>query len=402
MALLIGDYKKYVSFIDDSNYFNSDSFLQSRSNNYLNFYKEFIETGMFKNFLNNFKQDSYLYFDKICNRLINLILCKSNLSKRNKISRETNSFGGKYFLNSENKSDRNFGRSNSIKIESRAQKPRRNDSDLKMSSNLNNDKNPKKIFESPNPSIRPPYQVIPFSKSNNAENLTPNDGSFSLSNELNSDTNSINENKSSEQNESYLIMPFFLNNQIKSVIPIEDILTEKFKYASDKNHYTNILTKKKIFTSDTEKKFVFENFPKKFRNYIIPGTELNFDTMNDKFKLGKNYSEDFNSININSLLNENMKEVINDYLKNIISSENFSNVNKFELKNAIKNKYGRAYFAKILFQNKFRENRSQILNEKGFEDLFHMVLYCLVACENEEKFFLDVIQITKSTFFYYK
>jgi len=67
----------------------------------------------------------------------------------------------------------------------------------------------------------------------------------------------------------------------------------------------------------------------------------------------------------------------------------------------LKHNEAKKYFTKILFQSKFSENKTHLLSEKGFSDLYSLIVFILLEC-NEESNKEDVRLITKSLFFYYK
>lgn len=66
MALLFGDYKSYVSYIDDVPLFNTESFLKNKPEKQKNFLNELTQTQNFQLFLQT--KENYPFFDKICTR----------------------------------------------------------------------------------------------------------------------------------------------------------------------------------------------------------------------------------------------------------------------------------------------------------------------------------------------
>lgn len=98
---------------------------------------------------------------------------------------------------------------------------------------------------------------------------------------------------------------------------------------------------------------------------------------------------------------ENMAKT-NEYLRMILTSEPLTLTNKSNIQNLFSSKTVRNYFCTILYQDKFDENKLQVLNDQGFEDLFQMIFTLLLQSENNKSNFEDVRLVTKSTFFYYK
>lgn len=74
---------------------------------------------------------------------------------------------------------------------------------------------------------------------------------------------------------------------------------------------------------------------------------------------------------------------------------------KRNLMNVLKHNEAKKYFTNILFQSKFLEYKNHLLSDKSFSDLYSLIVFILLEC-NEESNKEDVILITKSLFFYYK
>jgi hypothetical protein len=80
IVMMIGDYKKYVSFIDNLPLFNTDSFLLNRPSKYTNFYTELSQSQIFRQFLHNDNIFPKFIFEKACNRYSNII---NNIKRSN-------------------------------------------------------------------------------------------------------------------------------------------------------------------------------------------------------------------------------------------------------------------------------------------------------------------------------
>ena len=99
---------------------------------------------------------------------------------------------------------------------------------------------------------------------------------------------------------------------------------------------------------------------------------------------------------------EDNKNLISDYLKMILTSEELGQerMNKFET--LFKSKTIRSYFAKCLYQEKFANDKTQILNDKSFEDLNYIIFHGLLMSNNNIQQYDDIRLMTVSSFFYYK
>ncbi len=93
IVLMIGDYKKYVSYIDNIPLFNTDSFLINRPNKYKAFYTELSQSQLFRHFLHNDHIQPKKKFEFACKRFSipsNHIRGSSSRSSSNKISSAKN------------------------------------------------------------------------------------------------------------------------------------------------------------------------------------------------------------------------------------------------------------------------------------------------------------------------
>jgi hypothetical protein len=99
---------------------------------------------------------------------------------------------------------------------------------------------------------------------------------------------------------------------------------------------------------------------------------------------------------------ENSKMTINECLKMVLTSEPFKPMQINSLQSCLNSKQARAYFAKTLFQNKFKDNKHQVLSENSFNDLFKMVFTALLLCDDTQMQYADTILITKCCFYYYR
>lgn len=73
MVQLFGDYKKYLSYLDNVALFNSDGFLLKRDKAYNAFFSDLTSTQNFRQFLQNLDNENVVLFDKLCVRYVSSI-----------------------------------------------------------------------------------------------------------------------------------------------------------------------------------------------------------------------------------------------------------------------------------------------------------------------------------------
>lgn len=419
-VLLFGDYKKYVSFIDDSNYFNSQSFVSSRPEKFQIFYNDLTSSGIFRHFLNN-KSDSFPYFDKMSSRYVNSILSKMNLKRFGLSNRKS-------FIYSDSKLKKSKKDSfNSIFRKDTYQITNSNTKTLQFNKSISPDRRSKLVVPLPENHVNLIVNLIGMNTINTTPTQKKNANSnvntqmnlydrarFSISHE----NDSINVgNDSKDLIDIYSIAPCFLSNTFKSVIPYEDMIAEKYKYSlessilskknSSQKHNLNKITESRIFPLNLQKEFKVESIPRKFKNYIIPGyenyliTTSNLKYLNRTSKTYNKTSDNTDDENEKKTI-EQTKEIINDFLKMTITAEHYTHIENSTIINAIKSKHGRSHFSSILFQNKFKQNKTQILSEKSFENLYNILFDSILFFPNEPSQFEDLKKVTKSMFYYYK
>lgn len=62
----------------------------------------------------------------------------------------------------------------------------------------------------------------------------------------------------------------------------------------------------------------------------------------------------------------------------------------------------RGHFAQLVFQEKFKQERTHVISNNVFDDFYQMVYTALVNCENNLKEFEIARLLTKASFYYYK
>jgi hypothetical protein len=385
MVMMIGDYQKYVSYIEELPLFNNESFIDSRPEKYHNFYSELIHSQNFRYFLQT--KDQLAYFHKMCSRFNNFILTKGNVSIKN-LKKSKNIFSS-LLTRSSSVHGRN-SKLNQDRSESNQRSPHINMSNNNITESLFTRR--ESLSKTPNLTI----SKIDYS--------TPMGDSQSKSD--------MEGNKSSENvKDLFLITPYFIKHPtIRSDISkIEEYISEKYKdtliQESGKDYifYPNFLmfdyslippnlsVKKYIFPCE---KFVSKSDTNIDKNYMTISQVQPFDFGSRKNSLAL-IQEKEKELQIN-------REQLSDCMKMILTSEPLNLQMKNNIQNHLHNKKVRMHFAKILFQDKFMESKWQILTEKCFGDLYFMIFSALLQSESESSQYEVIRLITKSTFHYYK
>ncbi len=96
------------------------------------------------------------------------------------------------------------------------------------------------------------------------------------------------------------------------------------------------------------------------------------------------------------------KDKINDFLRNIYSSEQLTLDQKNSFDDLFINRAIRAHFAQLIFQEKFKQEKTHVINSNVFDDFYQMIFTALLKCMNSVSQFETVRLLTKSLFYYYK
>jgi hypothetical protein len=87
----------------------------------------------------------------------------------------------------------------------------------------------------------------------------------------------------------------------------------------------------------------------------------------------------------------------------ILTSEPLIQLQKTNMQDLFKTSYGRSYFSKIVFQQKFKEYKYHCLSADSFNDLYEMLFLAILQSNDETPSNYESVRLlTKSTFFYYK
>ena len=99
---------------------------------------------------------------------------------------------------------------------------------------------------------------------------------------------------------------------------------------------------------------------------------------------------------------EKYKEKISDILRLIFSSEIIEPEDKKSFIELFAKRSIRGHFAQIVFQEKFKSEKTHVISSNVYDDFFQMIFTVLVNCENDIKEFEITRLITKASFYYYK
>ena len=348
-AVLFGDYKKYVSFIDEFPYFNKESFLANRPTGHKKFYNEFTQTGIFRHFLQNMKND-FSYFEKKILRYKNIIITKNSGTRVTKRKSSIFSVIDKKL----------FPRSNSLNKD-KSTTTLQNSSGVRKSNN-------EILNKTPNP----------FLKVEKTDSLS----------------GSQDNSKDAALNNCFFLTPYFISNTIikSDITNIDDLVMTKlnaFQIDSDFRSHFN----KKIFTEFECKELRFDaSFAGNYKIYKLPG----FVHEKSSELIYRRSLTDKDGMNF-----ENIKSTVNESFRMVLTSEKIPSVEKISLLTALGTKFGRHYFSKILFQKKFLDSQWQVLTRTGFEDLHDMIFGALVDPAISKSSYEDLRKICKCTFYYY-
>jgi hypothetical protein len=98
---------------------------------------------------------------------------------------------------------------------------------------------------------------------------------------------------------------------------------------------------------------------------------------------------------------EQIGDIIKDEMGKLLTSNALGKENVRDLSYICKYKYARSKLAKILFQEKFKENIKHCLDDKSFQELYEIITNALV-CSQSDSQFEDIRLMTKASFYYYK
>ena len=346
---IFGDYQEYTSSIDDTAYFNSESFLNNVPKEHHNFYMSIFNSEMFHDFLQRnvvvnsslYKPDKY--YNKYCIRekkgsILNNHLTKKDLIKRKKTFLDNDNFKINQKKSAKLVSDNNISRKKALitrnivsskyisslnqKLPSEASKKiSTTNSEVLNESNIIN--NNKKINENLNHS---------YDESDSEDELPVK----SLNSSFNEET--LKKCRNNKLSNKFIIPPCFLqiNNKDFTLEDIEEII---YNYYGEDNL---------IKTNEYKKNYIFDKLPiidyegiKKIKNKSLRDKKLDeLDSINRYFLPRDIVNDDFlikprrqrshtlvKSINKDNRLDPKIIQ-LEDFMKEILSSsgKNASNI----------------------------------------------------------------------------
>ena len=431
---IFGDYQEYTTSIDETAYFNSESFMKNISKEHQKFYETIFNSEMFYDFLqrnvvissNLYKPDRY--FNKYCLR---------ERRGRN-ISKIHNNKKGSFLSNISNFINKDQNAMESIlKAKIKKTKKRQNSVDVQdKNKNINNscfipnNSNMNNIIFNKDSSHNTSDNENVNKEEENEESSSSSDSSFN---------SEITTNKS-YKNTKFLIPPYFINKKL---------LSTNIKEISDE--IADLCGKENIITMfEFEKIFIFDSLP--IINYDKMKNDFNqeIDKIN-KYNLPNEILEEYKQTLIKkrrstiSNLSENDQMdpriiQLDDFMKEILSSsgknasailehskkeqnENQISENNIEEKNDnlgrnSKNSRGnldflsvidfkniklRVHFASIIFQNKINEYQCNIISSHSFNILSKMIFNIFLYSGNKSIEDFQVCRaVTKSLYSYCK
>jgi len=107
------------------------------------------------------------------------------------------------------------------------------------------------------------------------------------------------------------------------------------------------------------------------------------------------------SVNADKKHKEEIGNLVNDYLRQILTSRPMKDLQRKNMLVILKSREARCHLSKLIFQSKFKEQKSHCLSDESFADLRLLIFYSLL--DMNDKYEYDAARlITKSSFFYYK
>jgi hypothetical protein len=84
----------------------------------------------------------------------------------------------------------------------------------------------------------------------------------------------------------------------------------------------------------------------------------------------------------------------------ILTSEDLGAERLANVENLLKSQATRSYLAQNVYQEKFDEGKHQVLSDKSFDDLHHIIFNAFLLCNNNPAHYDDMRLLTKSCFHY--
>jgi hypothetical protein len=84
----------------------------------------------------------------------------------------------------------------------------------------------------------------------------------------------------------------------------------------------------------------------------------------------------------------------------ILTSEELGADRRTNIENLLKSQACRSHLARNIYQEKFDEGKHQILTDKSFDDLHHIIFNTFLLCNSNQAHYEDIRLLTKACFHY--
>ena len=386
LVQFFGDYKKYLSYLDNSALFNNDGFLSKKERSIRTFLGEIISNQNFKQFLQlSLSKDNktIIMFNKLCLKYFGNINIFNKLPSKVRSSSVSASVCNNALNSSAN-----------IKKDSSLDKNNTSFTTENIDLNCNVDTyiiNPFIFGDSLTDLefLNIENTIAEYYKNRNDYSKISNDKTFYYSdlkdNDLDCYFEIMNYNINKKSSNEKLSCSSKGNSPYKDSTKSQDI-----KYC--KRYFINKKQLTKTLKIKDSKDHTLSN--KTHSTYNLNKISINTITSSTQRK------ESFKETPEEKQLRE-IKYKINDTMRCILSSEKISEKLQTDMCSIFTDSNARHYFSTIIYQQKFQEGKWQCLNEEGFDFLYSMIVYCL-KYSNEQTELEGIYLITKSLFFYYK
>ena len=360
MILMIGSYKSFTSLVGQQSLFSSDFFIKSKEEQFHKYYKEFIQTQNFLDFLQNSKENEYDYFNGLCDEY----------EKENQIDIQTTNRPMTTVITNINK-----GNESNRTIEEEDYSKELSFSSMHSSSSSSSDSLLEQEVFSENIYYFLPYFLNTKDISNeiSLNNLIKEINKFYLSKDISS---LVNESSSLYSSNFISILSFETFISIHSIMSHTNYAKANFIYEIEKrkkksNKKTNEMTNQNIIKGRYRK-----------RQSLIASI--------------------FHARNQNDVLiyQEQLLDILKDFLSNIFQGLPQKDIVLKDLTCLFLFKEIRKEFISIVYQDKFKNHILQEKKEKSYDDLAIMAKLTLQSGNNLDEY-KEMILLTKSLFCYY-
>ena len=436
MVMILGNYQEFFFVVDEISIFNNESFLDTKTADEKNFYKELIQTQAFSQFIQTQKESflkkthknkniiSNIYGNKYNNTYIDLsffhIMEKDYISRFN--NNDSQILNIKEFIHNNNIFN---DKKNNKKI-------------INRSTRIVGDKSGiihRNIAKNQNFNLYNLKKITDSSRLNNVSTLSSNRNNKSQldinNNTTLSDNNTNNnldysfmetkkykkillENKNIENQFSYLLYPYFIEDSSEKLDNTQQnifIYNKTQQIISSEKEVDKILRDQKIpnYIFPSYKRYEFNGIKEDYKKYFPNSLKhyLDDDLSEENLSFNGDFNNNKNIIEKDFKNNNNDFIAINDWLGKIFSPNKNYSTNNYELNNIkilINKMENRKYFTEILFQNyipnysNIKKCSKKIITSNCLNDLFKILKNIFILLTKEE--YLTCKLLTLSCFIY--